>query len=63
MSTNLAPVTSAVAAPTHLLGHVGQLTPQEASALGAFKKLISDKGLYKPAGLETKATHDDELLL
>ncbi|KAK2038720.1 CRAL/TRIO domain-containing protein [Colletotrichum somersetense] len=41
-------------------GHLGHLTEHEEAQLAAFKKLLEDKGLYKPG---PPASHDDPTLL
>ncbi|KAK5686051.1 hypothetical protein LTS10_002165 [Elasticomyces elasticus] len=46
-------------------GHVSHLTPNQSSALQAFKTLCEKKGYYAPASPDglTHASHDDETLL
>ncbi|PQE10161.1 phosphatidylinositol transporter protein [Rutstroemia sp. NJR-2017a WRK4] len=45
-------------------GHLGHLTPDEEAALGNFKKLCAEKGLYKPGnGADEPASHEDATLL
>ncbi|KAK2057348.1 CRAL/TRIO domain-containing protein [Colletotrichum caudatum] len=41
-------------------GHLGHLTEHEEAQLAAFRKLLEDKGLYKPG---PPASHDDPTLL
>lgn len=45
-------------------GHLGHLTEVEHNALVEFKKLVIEKGLYKPqSDLHEFGTHDDAMLL
>lgn len=41
-------------------GHLGHLNEHEEAQLVAFKKLVEEKGLYKPG---PPASHDDQTLL
>ena len=50
-------------AETRLKGHVGHLTPEEASAFDNFRKLAAKEGFYTPAAANQKASHDDGTLV
>ena len=44
-------------------GHLGHLSPSQTEALGQFKDLVAQAGLYKPATGNQMASHDDTTLL
>ncbi|KAL8696629.1 MAG: hypothetical protein Q9224_002696 [Gallowayella concinna] len=57
------PPASASSEQSRLKGHLGHLTRQEEAALGDFKKLCADQGLYRPESNTQRASHDDGTLM
>jgi len=57
------PSADAAKAEIWLSGHLGHLTEAEEAAFTAFKKLSAEKGVYQPATVDTKASHDDGTLV
>ena len=57
------PPPSASLEQARLRGHLGHLTTAEEDALDDFKTLCAKHGIYKPAGPNNPATHDDGTLV
>lgn len=56
-------VQSAVVEYGYPQGHLGHLTSEEEAALKNFKVLCAEKGVYKAANGDEKASHGDATLL
>ena len=57
------PPAEASKAETRLKGHLGHLTNDEEVSFQEFKKLCIKERLYKPATVDSKASHDEGTLM